>query len=277
MRHVAIIVAKNEERFIGRCLRSARKPLRSTGRRVSTPTQSHKEIMKRFALLAACIAFASCATLPETSSTPALLEDTSPFSITIANNLKAADRATLTEILNATIDVITSDRFAERFATIEQQQLWLSPGGETLPPREVLDLYLGGNDVMQSVPTVLTVTKKWFSGAPITGLFDGPPVVARIRLSTWELNRWRKGTPEGRSCAVNTVAHEITHTISDRGAYVFADRGNSTATRQGQVLASYMVGNVAQCTMLESLGALSGDFAVCVKKWGTNVFLSGGC
>jgi hypothetical protein len=232
-------------------------------------------------LLAACVTLASCASsLPHTNSAPALLENTSPFALTIDDKLKAADRATLTEIVNATVQVITSDRFAERLAAIEQQQLWLSPGEDTLPPREVLEIYLGRHPSMRPVPTLVTVTQKLFSGAPITGLSASPPIRATIRLSTAELKRWRNGTPEGRSCAVNTVAHEITHTISeraDRGWYVFADRGRAAATRAEQPLVSYVVGSVAQCTMLENENAMDGDFAACVQKWGTNIFNSGDC
>jgi hypothetical protein len=247
------------------------------------PTHFHhpQVLMKIPALLAACVTFASCATpIPQTSSAPALLENTSPFVLTIDDRVKAADRATLTEIVNATVQVITSDRFAERLAAIEQQQLWLSPGEDTLPPREVLEIYLGRHPSMRSVPTLVSVTKKWFSGAPITGLSASPPVRGTIRLSTAELKRWRKGTPQGRSCAVNTLAHELTHTISrsaDRGVYLFTDRGRDAATQQGQPLVSYVVGSVAQCTMLEAHNALGGDFAACVRRWGTNLFYSGGC
>ena len=237
--------------------------------------------MKVPALLAACATFASCAApLPEASPAPAPLANTSPFTITVSGRVRAADRATLTEIVNATVSVITSERFAAHLDSIQQRQLWLSPGGDTMSPREVRDIYLGRNDSMRPVPTVVTVTRRLFSDAPSTGWSSYSPARSTITLSTWEMKRWRQGSPDWRSCAVNTLAHEITHTISasaGRAEYVFTDQGRAASTEAGEPLVSYTVGSVAQCTMLESLGELSGTFAACLEKWGTNHFYSGTC
>jgi len=103
---------------------------------------------------------------------------------------------------------------------------------------------------------------------PFTTLFT-PSVSARITLTKWQLKRWRSGTPIGRSCAVNSMAHELTHTIwnSAEGSQVFVDRGHEDVPDRPMV--SYVVGSVAQCTMLERTGDLSGPFSACVAKWGT--------
>lgn len=233
--------------------------------------------MKIAAFTGALILVCSC-TPADPAPAPVPFKQVGPYSIGVANNARESDRATLNEIIDATLRVITSEPFSRHLAAVQQKPLYLWPGGDTLPAQVVADIYTGRNASYQPVRTVARITRQWFSGAPITGLFAGSPTTARITLTTTELKRWRTGTPEGRSCAVNTLAHEITHTIPDSAGsadYLFADRGRQDVPNQA--LVSYVVGSVAQCTMLENEGALNGTFAACVEKWGTNVFRSTNC
>ena len=216
------------------------------------------------------------------ASSPATLPSDPPFTLTLANGGSQADRATLTEIFDATVQVVSSDRFAERLAGLGTPSLWLSATEGTLPPSQVLEIYLGRHDGMRQLPTTLRVKKGLFGlfgpRDAYTTLMVGSTVTARITLTKWQLSRWRSGTPEGRSCAVNTMAHELAHTIWDgtgEGNQVFTDRGHEDNPDRPMV--SYVVGSVAQCTMLENQGALSGSFSACVEKWGTTWHHSGDC
>jgi hypothetical protein len=204
-----------------------------------------------------------------------------PFDITISNQVTGPDRATLIEIINATLEVITGDTFADRLAAVDQQELWLSPSEGTMPPREVVNAFLGRRPSMGPLPTVADLSRGVFGPrTPVADLYGRPVSSAKITLTKWELRRWRSGTPEGRSCAVNSAAHEIAHTIwnsADGGEQMFVDGDRKIATRHNRPLVSYMVGTVAQCTMLEKQGALGGPFAACVEKWGTNGFNSYHC
>jgi len=233
--------------------------------------------MKIAAFIGTVFLVAACTPEPETLA-PSPIKQMGPYSIGVASNARDSDRATLNEIIDATLRVITSKPFAHHLAEVQQKPLYLSPGGDTLSASVVSAIYTGQNTSYQPVQTVARITRTWFSGAPITGLFAGSPTTARITLTTYELERWRTGTPNGRSCAVNTLAHEITHTIpktAGSGYYLFADRGRKDEPKQA--LVSYVVGSVAQCTMLENEGALGGSFPACVEKWGTNGFNSGDC
>jgi hypothetical protein len=201
-----------------------------------------------------------------------------PFQITVSNGVSTADRATLTQIINATLEVITSPRFAERLAGLGQQALWLDEDGETMHPRDVAQVYLGQHAVMGPRSSVVRMTKNPFKKSPSTGLTLNSPVTGTITLTKRSLRRWRNGTLVGRSCVVNTLAHEITHTVSqsaERGTYVFSDRGHED--HESAPFASYVVGSVAQCTMLERENAMTGSFAQCVEFWGTNFTNGTGC
>lgn len=157
--------------------------------------------------------------------------------------------------------------------------LWLSPYGERMAPADVAEIYLGRHGGVRSVPTVVTVD--YDEDTPWQGFDRGTPLSATITLTPKVLERWRGGTAEKRSCAVNTLAHELGHTFTSdpsRGEWVFADGGKGKLPNlfYGH-LASYTIGSVAQCTMLQRHNALQGTFTACLRKWGTDRFNNGYC
>src|SRR5688572_5038766 len=138
----------------------------------------------------------------------------------------ATERQTVQAIVDATLDVIGSERFGNNLRTFGdgRERLWLSPFGSTLTAREVAQIYLGEHNTVRPVPILVSVEDQ---NTPEQG-FSGSPLRSHIALTPEVLARWRSGTIEGRSCAVNTLAHEISHSFSrnaDHGEYIFADRG----------------------------------------------------
>lgn len=91
-----------------------------------------------------------------------------------------------------------------------------------------------------------------------------------IRLNPALLNRWQSADPVERGCAVNTMAHEITHTLTRREDgfyYAFTDTGVGREAR-ATAPASYFSGNLALCSYLVDQGRIAeGDVGKCMKVW----------
>lgn len=107
----------------------------------------------------------------------------------------------------------------------------------------------------------------------------------RIFLGRRHLARYRDRDLVERSCAINTMAHELAHTVSLTPllftAAIEDTRGDSEHIRgrEGRSpVASYLVGAVAQCTWLENRGRIP-SWAVleCVQVFGVRSFNSLRC
>jgi hypothetical protein len=92
-----------------------------------------------------------------------------------------------------------------------------------------------------------------------------------IGVREYHLQWWRSQNAVRRSCAINTLAHEITHNMTrdpKTFRWAFEDTGPSTAsvtTEKG----SYTMGALAQCTYLQSIGRIdAAGVAQCVRIWG---------
>lgn len=202
------------------------------------------------------------------------------FSITIEEGTPTAHRQAAEELVNATVRVISSERFARNLAELGRpyQRLWLSPYGETMTPVGISQIYLGRDRTVRAVPIVISIRDQ---STPGQGFDSGPPLTSRIFLPPYVLERWRGETLERRSCAVNSLAHEMSHSFSQSSTeedYIFADRGKGWLMSHFYgPLASYTIGTVAQCTMLEEANQLPDGFAACLRTWGTKEFNSSGC
>jgi hypothetical protein len=241
-------------------------------------------IMRFVASLSLTLALSACAIEP-----PAFGPDTEVavrptyLSISVDDSVSAADKQTVQELINLTVRIITSERFARNLEGLEDpyHRLWLSPFGKTMSPPEVAQVYLGRHSTVRPAPIIVEVADQ---ENPSQGFSRETPLVSYIVLPPFVLERWRGDTVERRSCAVNSLAHEISHSFSKspvEGDHIFADRGkgwyfNLTSYLYGH-LASYTIGTVAQCTMLQEANELEGEFVACLKDWGTDEFYSNGC
>lgn len=113
-----------------------------------------------------------------------------------------------------------------------------------------------------------------FALAGVTG--DG--VHASFALGRRNFARWLSPDPVERSCAVNTVAHELSHLISSHPTAFRLEtqpiRDFDAARRSGQsAVASYLVGTVAQCTWLQGRGHTPAvELRDCVQVFGHRGF-----
>jgi hypothetical protein len=85
-----------------------------------------------------------------------------------------------------------------------------------------------------------------------------------------------------KSCAINTLAHEISHTLSKQAGsnlqYILDEEDGRPRPRAGEPFASYLTGTVAQCTYLQSKGRIkAAGFDSCVAVFGVARFNSDSC
>ena len=190
-----------------------------------------------------------------------------------------ADRDLALAYIDATLDVIGSPAFAANLAGIGEDlgPIWLSPFGGTLSSEQVAAAYLGHVAAHRAVDSRL----RWGSDWEAVANWTPDPGYVSIEIGRRHGERWASGNVVARSCAVNTLAHELAHTIPQaQGSfrYLFTDGKRWWATLRKRSLASYTIGAVAQCTYLDQHGARTDDsFPACVRRWGRNRFLSGAC
>lgn len=119
----------------------------------------------------------------------------------------------------------------------------------------------------------------YYALAGITG--DG--LNGSFTLGRGNLGNWLSPNVVTRSCAVNTVAHEMSHLISsDAAAFRFDTQpirdfgaGRNSGTN---AVASYLIGTAAQCTWLQAQGySPAVDFKICVGVFGHRGFNGGRC
>jgi hypothetical protein len=106
-----------------------------------------------------------------------------------------------------------------------------------------------------------------FDGWAVTGGREGR---VNIQVNRALLTRWRSPDVVMRACAINTMAHEISHTLSRSATqyrFAFTDTGVGREARKTPP-ASYITGNVALCSYLVRQGRIDpAKLNQCVKIW----------
>lgn len=236
----------------------------------------------RYAMSFATLALGACAiNAPVLGSGTTRRYDPSYLEITVSDGIPADDRQAVHELVDATLQVITSDDFRDNLVRLDgtTDRLWLSPYGESMSSAGVAQVYRGEHTGVLPIPTVVSVDYQ--ADTPVQGFYYQPRFHSRIILTPGVLRRWRSISMEQRACAVNTLAHEISHTFSSSattGEWVIADKGKGRwpSIFYG-ALASYTIGSVAQCTMLLQHEPQYEGLAACLERWGTDRFNSLSC
>lgn len=95
-----------------------------------------------------------------------------------------------------------------------------------------------------------------------------PQTSGQIEIGRLHLARYKAGDAVEKSCALNTMVHEISHTLSDTPHKYWMhilDSQRGVAPPRGTFEASYFIGVIAQCTYLENIGRIgSGEFETCI-------------
>jgi hypothetical protein len=174
------------------------------------------------------------------------------------------------QIVSETLAVLDSAAFQTNFDHVGEN-LFLAPQGHSVSPDSLRQAYLGGAERWP-------VTIEW-TGADEdtdvdTTIKDGH---ATVVLGRGHLKRWTtqivglasgasivNPSQPGRACVVNSVAHELSHTLRDaKGRQLVTDAGFHFLWWRR--LASYTVGGIAECTYRAEHGGLAGqDVRSCI-------------
>lgn len=188
--------------------------------------------------------------------------------VTVGPGWSDRDRRDMDALVRAAITEMTSDVFRDSASRLPENysRIWLT---KTLgfDSSERVAAIVSPGDVSMPYVEALVIPRR--SGWASTGMErDGK---LRIRLRRSLLDRWRSADPVIKGCAINTMAHEISHTISrDPRRYypAFTDTGQANAEARDGVVASYFVGDLALCTALVRSGRIAPrDVAQCVPVW----------
>jgi hypothetical protein len=172
------------------------------------------------------------------------------------------DREQLEQLLLASSAILMSDALQSNAGAIQSTypEIFLNGTLGYKRPADVVSLLQMPRSGMRYRRTPVV-----FGSGAITG-FDGQRWRMAIKQST--LDQWLSDDPVMRSCAVNTVAHEITHTFvsESSGSMSFIDGGlEGFRSRRNGTTGSYVIGQLAQCTWLAEQGRIAkSEVAACV-------------
>jgi hypothetical protein len=195
-------------------------------------------------------------------------------SVTAAADFCDDDQTKLAAAIADTTHVVESRQF---HAALEQiPSLHMNAHGNDITGAAV-DVAYSGRGTAQTLAVRYEPVGWWLElwdrgETAITGLMPGNPRYARTRLHHVVLERYTH-VPEGRACAINTIAHEWTHAIEDNDSEVFTDDGYRALHSP---FVSYSVGAVAQCVYLAKWRS-NLDVQACIQYVGTHGFFACTC
>jgi hypothetical protein len=202
--------------------------------------------------------------------------------------------------LTETYEILNSDAFHDNLKSLSKSypKIWLSKWEKYRTPEQLSKiLKLQDPDKPQArwVPTALSLV-----GAPDkdgtmdsgyrgnneaytgwTGYVEEGKSVVAMRIGRVHYDRYIQGDQVEKSCAINTLAHEVSHTLSHAPTQhleYFIDTGGGKPEKPGEPYASYLLGSLAQCTYLQNKGRIKAEeLQACLVTFGVDQFKSNSC
>lgn len=205
----------------------------------------------QLAFCASWLALVSCGGV--SALPPATSPRVAPQIIVTGALAASAWRADADALIAATRSVIESPRFQQ--VVTARGDLHVSALGAKIEGAVLYAAYLSLRPERRIVPTTITIMRGLparTSGITALCAADRGTRRASIRLQPYVLRQWRSKSLKARSCAINTLAHELTHAVVE-GAddQLFTDDGIRWFSF---ALVSYGLGTIAQCLYLEHEG-----------------------
>ena len=237
--------------------------------------------------MAAMLLLCGCTSTPDPVESAAANRAEGP-ALQVASGTPTADHAVLQSWIDDTKGVLASSEFADNLRSLEADypKVWLSPRLQYTAIPGLADRLRGITGGYRFVPT--PVYLRGGAGddtarAGYAGLAaDGRTGLSAMTLGRLHLRRYRSSDVVEKSCAINTMAHEASHTLTDTDpAFLHAieDTGNGAAPAGSTApLASYLIGATAQCTYLQKRGRVAATgLRACIAVFGTNNYNSNRC
>ena len=191
--------------------------------------------------------------------------------ITVDSQYSGRDRTDLEAYAAAAIQALTSATTGENATALDPtyRRVWLNEVSQYEGLGSVGGLVRAPRQGFSYLPTRLVMTSSGTGAAESRD--PGSTTGGRlITIRRYHLDWWRSANAVTRSCAINTLAHEMTHNMTrdpNRFLWAFTDTGlgGSVTGEKG----SYSMGALAQCTYLQSIGRIDrAGIAQCVPVWG---------
>ncbi|WP_427454545.1 hypothetical protein [Litorimonas sp. WD9-15] len=159
--------------------------------------------------------------------------------------------------IETTTSTLTSAPFENNLSRVAERypQVWVSRTRDAMQTAELRDVLHADDSLFPSL---------WWPKTSVVLRGDETTDLARtgadtetkgeIEIGRMHYRRYTEGDMVERSCAINTLAHEISHTLSDRADEFwmhFLDTAARDNAPPNMYQASYLVGTVAQCTWLQ--------------------------
>ncbi len=247
--------------------------------------------------LCSILAVSGCATSESSVDAPASLAPNASL-LYIGGVNSDTERNELNDLVVRSTNVIESDDFKDNLLSLASAypSVYVSPSMQSSTVQDVWDiLSLARAGTRRVRMPVALVGGEAYGGGNFnytartgpTGAFTNQPTGGSMsigRVNMYRNRQWSSTNPQSgdivdHSCAINTVAHEIAHTVSTSGnLYEIAFVDGAGRSNKSTPLASYLIGSVAQCTYLEQNGRIdSSQVAQCVEIFGTHNFNNARC
>jgi len=221
--------------------------------------------------------FAACT--PETKPAeqiPAKTIGFHPNIVTGENNTE--DNAILQEWINISISTLQSSTFETNLDRAAQRypKVWVSRSRDAMPTANLRDvmhtdspyqpaLWWPETSVKLIGKTAVRLPDRsshGFSGSRIATTGPKTETKGEIELGRVHFARYAQGDIVERSCAINTMAHEISHTLSNRKDVFWMhilDSGKDGNPPAGMFETSYLIGTIAQCSFLQDQNRIKSE------------------
>lgn len=202
-------------------------------------------------------------------------------SLTVDTQYTGQDKADLEAYAAAAIQALTSATTAANATSLDPTypRVWLNEVSQYEGLGSVGRLARSPRQGFSYLPTRLVMVNSGI-GASESKDPNSTTGGRLITIRRYHLDWWRSTNAVTRSCAINTLTHEMTHNMSRsptqfRWAFTDTGLGGSVTGEKG----SYTIGALAQCTYLQSIGRIQeAGVAQCVAVWGlTDTFLGSRC
>jgi len=210
---------------------------------------------------------------------------------------KESEKTSILAWVNESLSILKSDEFNSNLLSLEKiyPEVWLSEKEKTsnllqlmfilaeTDPNRLDAKYLKTGIIMKGRSKKDITRNIGYRGNTFASV--GPhskrkSLPLKMRIGRVHLDRYLTGDTVEKSCAINTMAHEISHTLSISSSNLqsyFLDIPAGLAPA-GVPSASYFVGTVAQCTYLQNKGRIDNtQFETCVKLFVSQPFPSVKC
>lgn len=248
----------------------------------------NNKCIRAFGLCAIIGAAAGCTTtdLNANKLTNAVKSASFPEPQLHLRKVKDDERQTVERWLKDGIEMIQSDRFFDNLAQVSDaySEVWVSQERGAATPSDITKLLkLSTQDISDVNWAKTSVNLQGKAKRANTGIgyndrkrntratVGKTGVGGKMTFGRVHLDRYINGDTVEKSCAMNTLTHEISHTLSETANkldWVFIDEEGDTDRPGNMLKASYFIGVVAQCTYLQNVGRVAeNDLDACMKTF----------